>query len=67
MLPREAICIPQHNRFLGLSKLPLLNIGVLEQALKMNTNVEDVDVTTVWGQGHLEAERTGDHFENFIE
>ncbi|WP_238613284.1 subtype A tannase [Candidatus Oscillochloris fontis] len=38
----------------------------LALALKDYTGVEDVDFTTVWGQGHTLAERTGDATENFI-
>ncbi len=35
--------------------------------LKQYDGVEDVDFTTVWGQGHTKAERTGDSTDNFIE
>lgn len=38
----------------------------LALALKECTNVEDVQFTTVWGQGHTTAERTGDSNTNFI-
>ncbi len=38
----------------------------LALALQSNSNVEDVDFTTVWGQGHTTAERTGDSTTNFI-
>ena len=57
----------------------LLNIGELTQgdtanvtemnlalALQNNSNVKSVDFTTVWGQGHTTAERTGDSTTNFI-
>lgn len=36
-------------------------------ALKNDARVESVDFATVWGQGHVEAERTGDSETNFIE
>ena len=35
-------------------------------ALKMNSNVKDVDFATVWGLGHTMAERTGSGTTNFI-
>jgi hypothetical protein len=35
-------------------------------ALKNYDGVEDVQITTVWGQGHTKAERTGDSDTNFI-
>lgn len=38
----------------------------LALALKQNKNVSDVDFATVWGQGHTEAERTGNNVTNFI-
>ena len=38
----------------------------LALALKNNENAEIVDFATVWGQGHVEAERTGDSIDNFI-
>ena len=38
----------------------------LALALSMNDSVESVDFTTVWEQGHTEAERTGSNTENFI-
>jgi hypothetical protein len=38
----------------------------LALALKNYTSVKDVEFTTVWGQGHTEAERTGDSTANFI-
>jgi len=36
-------------------------------ALENNSNVSNVDFTTVWGQGHTTAERIGDSTNNFIE
>ena len=39
----------------------------LALALKNYEGVKDVDFETVWGQGHTEAERTGDSTTNFIE
>lgn len=38
----------------------------LKLALQQNTQVDSVDFATVWGQGHTEAERTGNHETNFI-
>lgn len=38
----------------------------LALALENYNGVKDVDFETVWGQGHTEAERTGDRTENFI-
>lgn len=38
----------------------------LALALENYNGVKDVDFETVWGQGHTEAERTGDSTENFI-
>lgn len=38
----------------------------LALALQNNSNVKDVDFTTVWGQGHTQAERTGNSTTNFI-
>ncbi|MBR4445046.1 MAG: hypothetical protein IKS37_04050 [Solobacterium sp.] len=38
----------------------------LTLALESNTAVESVDFETVWGQGHTQAERTGNSTENFI-
>lgn len=38
----------------------------LALALEANTDVKSVDFTTVWGQGHTEAERTGNATDNFI-
>ena len=39
----------------------------LALALEYYDGVESVDFETVWGQGHTEAERTGDSTSNFIE
>lgn len=39
----------------------------LALALKSAEGVEDVDFTTVWGQGHTTAERSGDSTTNFID
>ncbi len=39
----------------------------LALALESYEGVKDVDFETVWGQGHTEAERTGDSTTNFIE
>ncbi|MBQ9515255.1 MAG: tannase [Ruminococcus sp.] len=39
----------------------------LALALENYDGVESVDFETVWGQGHTEAERTGDSTSNFIE
>ena len=39
----------------------------LALALENNDDVEDVDFETVWGEGHTQAERTGDSTSNFIE
>ncbi|MBP3470081.1 MAG: hypothetical protein J6K26_11265 [Lachnospiraceae bacterium] len=36
-------------------------------ALALENYGADVDFETVWGQGHVEAERTGDSVSNFIE
>lgn len=38
----------------------------LALALKSYAGVKDVKFTTVWGQGHIMAERTGDSTTNFI-
>ncbi|YCA46136.1 esterase (plasmid) [Bacillus sp. JZ8] len=38
----------------------------LALALENYEGVKDVDFTTVWGQGHTTAERTGDSTDNFI-
>lgn len=38
----------------------------LALALNQSSNVEKVDFTTVWNQGHTTAERTGDSTTNFI-
>ena len=38
----------------------------LALALENCDSVKDVDFETVWGQGHTEAERTGNSTENFI-
>lgn len=38
----------------------------LALALKQDSSVSDVDFATVWGQGHTEAERKGNHVTNFI-
>ncbi len=38
----------------------------LALALQANADVADVDFATVWGQGHAQAERTGDAATNFI-
>ena len=38
----------------------------LALALKNYDAVESVDFETVWGQGHTQAERTGDSTSNFI-
>ncbi len=38
----------------------------LALALKADSNVSKVDFTTVWGQGHTMAERSGDAEANFI-
>jgi len=38
----------------------------LALALRQNEDVEDVDFEMVWGQGHTQAERTGDSAGNFI-
>ena len=35
-------------------------------ALALKNYGADVDFETVWGQGHVEAERTGDSTSNFI-
>ena len=35
-------------------------------ALALENYGADVDFETVWGQGHVEAERTGDSTSNFI-
>jgi hypothetical protein len=34
--------------------------------LENNSTVKDVDFATVWGQAHVEAERTGSSTTNFI-
>ncbi|RXI77035.1 tannase [Levilactobacillus suantsaii] len=39
----------------------------LALALKQNSQVKSVDFATVWGQGHIRAERQGNHETNFIE
>ena len=39
----------------------------LALALENYASVEDVDFETVWGQGHTQAERTGNSTDNFIE
>jgi len=39
----------------------------LALALENNDNVSSVDFETVWGQGHTQAERTGNSSDNFIE
>ena len=39
----------------------------LALALENCESVEDVDFETVWGEGHTQAERTGDSTSNFIE
>lgn len=39
----------------------------LALALESYEGVKDVDFETVWGQGHTEAERSGDSTSNFIE
>lgn len=36
-------------------------------ALALENTGADVDFETVWGQGHVEAERTGDSTTNFID
>jgi hypothetical protein len=36
-------------------------------ALALESYGSDVDFETVWGQGHTQAERTGDSTENFID
>lgn len=41
-----------------------MNLGL---ALQNNSNVKSVDFTTVWGQGHTTAERTGSSTTNFID
>jgi hypothetical protein len=38
----------------------------LSLALKNYEGVENVDFDTVWGMGHVKAERTGDSTDNFI-
>lgn len=38
----------------------------LALALENYDGVEDVEFTTVWGQGHAKAERTGNSTDNFI-
>lgn len=38
----------------------------LALALENNSNVDSVDFETVWGQGHTQAERTGNSTDNFI-
>ena len=38
----------------------------LALALENCAGVQDVEFTTVWGQGHTMAERTGDSTTNFI-
>ena len=38
----------------------------LALALEHCDGVEGVDFETVWGEGHTEAERTGESIENFI-
>lgn len=38
----------------------------LKLALQQNAQVASVDFATVWGQGHTEAERTGNYETNFI-
>lgn len=38
----------------------------LALALQADADVTDVDFATVWGQGHTQAERTGDAATNFI-
>jgi len=38
----------------------------LKLALQQNSQVDSVDFATVWGQGHTEAERTGNNETNFI-
>ena len=38
----------------------------LALALEHCDDVDDVDFTTVWGQGHTQAERTGSANANFI-
>ncbi|VDG20441.1 Esterase/lipase [Lactobacillus zymae] [Lactiplantibacillus mudanjiangensis] len=38
----------------------------LKLALQQNKQVKSVDFATVWGQGHTEAERTGNNETNFI-
>ncbi|MBX7236189.1 MAG: hypothetical protein K1X65_17530 [Caldilineales bacterium] len=38
----------------------------LALALKNDARVQDVEFTTVWGQGHVMAERSGDSTTNFI-
>ena len=35
-------------------------------ALALEALGKDVDFETVWGEGHAQAERTGDSTENFI-
>ena len=35
-------------------------------ALQKDSSVKDVDFATVWGQGHVMAERTGNSTDNFI-
>ena len=39
----------------------------LALALENYDSVEDVDFETVWGEGHTQAERTGESASNFIE
>lgn len=39
----------------------------LALALENNDDVSSVDFETVWGQGHTQAERTGNSSDNFIE
>lgn len=38
----------------------------LTLALENYDGVESVDFETVWGQGHTQAERTGNSTDNFI-
>ena len=38
----------------------------LALALEQSSSVDSVDFNLVWGQGHIQAERTGSANENFI-
>lgn len=51
---------------LGVDTVSTVELNLALALEKNYDGVENVEFTTVWGQGYTKAERTGDSTDNFI-